>query len=322
MSTKKTSRAKAFDRSKRARGYFRVAAYLFVVALAMCAVSIRSARAEVGEQALAIGRQLSTLANTTQAETTRVLVNGQAVLVGSAVSADAPTAVLDRFETHCRANLAQTPESWRSALTAENETPSEKAALFDTGVLRSGTDDGVILCFTKTSQSTATVKEALDIFARTGDLAALGAVRLAYVKPTAHGGTHVLTVWTEEGFDVRKLMFEEGKDVGGEDFAEIPRLPSSTRMMATRVDGAPYGVNVYVTPASSNDVTSFYDHAMETAGWTVLDPAMDAETGGAGRAYERDGMVLTMHVLTEEGRTFIALGFAGVAARDKSAAVN
>jgi hypothetical protein len=311
MKTKTTTKV---ERMKKARGYLRVAAYLGVLALVLCAVSIRSARAEVAEQALAMGRQMAMLAGA-EGETTRVLVNGQAVLVGSTVSSDATSLVLDRFEDHCKKNLAQTSDSWRSALTKRDREsePQSEASAFETGVLRTGTDDGIIVCFTRTPGSKASVQEALDSFGRTGDLNAFGALRFAYAKPTSNGQTHVLTVWTEEGFDFRKIMFEEGKDVAGEDFAEVPRLPSSTRMMATRIDGAPYGMNVYVTPMPIADVTAFYDHAMSEAGWGVLDPHLEE---GAGRSYERDGIVLTMHVSNEDGKTFVGLGLAGVAARD------
>ena len=92
-------------------------------------------------------------------------------------------------------------------------------------------------------------------------------------------------------------------------------------MMATRVDGAPYGMNVYVTAMPVGDVTAFYDHAMSEAGWGVLDPHIEEKTGGAGRSYERDGIVLTMHVTSEGGKTFAALGLAGVAERDEQSSL-
>ena len=308
------------ERMKKARGCLRVAAYFAVLALAMCAVSIRSARAEVAEQALAMGRQIAMLAGA-EGEATRVLINGQGVVVGSSVSPDATSAVLDRFEEHCRKNLAQTSESWRDALVKDAPSEESDASYLETGVLRSGTDDGIVVCFTRTPDSKATVKEALDSFGRTGDLNAFGALRFAYAKPTSRGQTHVLTVWTEEGFDFRKIMFEEGKDVAGDDFAEVPRLPESTRMMATRIDGAPYGMNVYVTSMPVGDVTAFYDRAMSEAGWGVLDPHLEQQTGGSGRSYERDGIVLTMHVSSESGKTFVALGLAGVPERGEQSSV-
>jgi hypothetical protein len=125
-------------------------------------------------------------------------------------------------------------------------------------------------------------------------------------------------MWTDEHFDFTKLIFDEAKgDVSGEDFPEIPRLPNSTRVISTRLDGAPYGVNAYVssstTPAAA---VEFFDGALEQEGWLKIDPRLEKELGGAARSYERDGVVLTIFAFAEEGKTFTTLGLAGVAQHD------
>jgi hypothetical protein len=251
-------------------------------------------------------------------EATRVLINGQAVIVGSSVSDDPASVVLDRFEDHCRKNLAQSAESWRDALAAKDapkSAPPVEPSYFETGVLRSGHDDGMVVCFNRTAESKPTAREALEAFAKTGNLSAFGALRYVYVKPRGVHGSHVLTMWTDEHFDFTKLIFDEAKgDVRGEDFPEIPRPPSSTRVISTRLDGAPYGINAYVssstTPAAAIE---FFDGALEHEGWLKIDPQREKELGGVARSYERDGVVLTIFAFAEEGKTFTTLGLAGIA---------
>ena len=52
-------------------------------------------------------------------------------------------------------------------------------------MLRAGTrDEGTVMCFVKSGSSKASAKDALESFARTGELGGFGQLRYAYVKNT------------------------------------------------------------------------------------------------------------------------------------------
>ena len=94
-------------------------------------------------------------------------------------------------------------------------------------------------------------------------------------------------------------------------------------MLATRVEGTPFGINAYRGKAEPATVIAFYDDAMTKKGWFALDPEIEDEGGESGkqahqttgRLYEKDGVVLTIASRIDEGATFTHLGLAGVSAK-------
>lgn len=317
----------AVEKRKKLKGQLRLLGYVCFLGVACAGLSVRAARAEVADQSLAFGRQLSNLTNTQQVDTQRISMNGQSMFVGSTLGHDSVTATLDRFEQYCRRNSAQSPEEWKKLADKSPEQSTEGNSFFKTGLMRSGTDnEGTIMCFVRSSESKTTVGEAFSTFSDTGELGAIGQLRYAYAKKTKKGNTHVLTGWTTDKFNLKDMMpSDDGKDVPGSDFSEIPRPKDAQRILATRVEGTPFGVNVYKTTGAPTEVAKYYDETLIKQGWVAIDAELDKkadepkERAAVGHLYEKDGVVLTMASHLESGSTYATLGLAGVQLTDKSA---
>jgi hypothetical protein len=212
---KSTTRTK---RAEHTRGMARMFAFFSVLGVMCALTSVRFARAEVLDQSLVIGRQMTELARSSKNEISHVVLNGQSLMFANQLSKDSPEQVLQRYEKLCRDEAAQ-----------HDDAPA---------LLRADTQDrneGSVMCFLKSGASKPTLKEALDAFARTGDMGALGQLRYAYVKKTAQGNTSVLAAWTREKFDLKEMMPEDG-DAPGQDFAELraPRARGGSSRCASK----------------------------------------------------------------------------------------
>lgn len=300
--------ARTRAKKKHVAGLVRVAAYLGVVTAGFGACSIRAARAEFEGQTVAIGRQMIGLANATSHDAQQLTLNGQSMFLGSSLATDSVRAVLDRYEAHCKGAPGA---RWENGKAPDGVAD---APLFASGVVRGGNDDeGTVVCFVRGAETRANALEALRAFGETGQLGAFGKLRYAYAKRTERGHTVVLTAWTDAHFDVAQLAPEEGKDVPGTDFPDVPRPPDGHRVLATRLEGTPYGMNVYRSALGPAQVLAFYDGTMTERGFRAFDPELDAtKHGGTGRLYEKDGVVLTVGTHAENGHTFVSVGLAGV----------
>lgn len=313
------------EKKRHLKGLLRAGVYLGALGLVFGAIQVRSARAEVKNRTVEMGRQMLQLANATQHDVNKIILNGQPLFVGSSLASDSPKDVLDRYEDYCQKNLAQPAESWREVATKtrKTEAQAENGMLSGAGVLRAGTsDEGTVVCFTKGADSKPSTREALTTFADTGELGVLGGLRYVYVKTSAQGKTTVLTAWTDDKFNLARLMPEEGKDCGGSDFADLPRPQSSQRVLSAIVDGTPFGMNLYRGGESPEKVVEYLDGEMHKRGWYMLDPELsknvqhDAATPPVGRLYEKDGVVLTVAASRDEYGVMTGLGLAGVVAND------
>lgn len=334
-------------KAKHLRGMMRVAALLSCTTLACGLISVRYARAEFQDQTLVFGKQMLDLARASNHEVTEIVFNGQSMHVGSSVTVDAPAQVLRRYEEYCKTNRAQgdddfsaleeelasaTPEtkeatraklaevaSAMSEVGAAPEATDHGEAIAKAGFVRAGgKDNGAVTCFVKGPKTKSTMSEAFEAFMTTGELGAFGELRYAYASRGPSGKTLVLTAWTDSKFNLRDMVPEDGEDAPGEDFAEIPRVPSSVRVMSAKAANMPYGVNVYRTPKSPSETLAFYDAEMTKAGWFMYDPEMtEAEHEAVGRAYMKDAVVVTMGASVQSDGSYIALGLSGVAADDK-----
>jgi hypothetical protein len=286
------------------RGLARAGAYLLFTTLCASAWSIKAARAEMKEQTLSLGRSMAAIANATNHDVTPLRLNGERMLIASSVTGDGPGAVLDRYEEQCK--KSDGASGWKELPKMDEAT----APFGDNGLMRAGGDDeGSVICFVRGEQTRATVREAFESFARTGELGHLGKLRYVYAKKNpVSGRTLVLTAWTEDSFNVFDLMPEDGKDVRGDDFEELPRPRDSSRALAVRAEGLPYALNVYKTSAPPRTVLADYDTEMAQRGFRGFDPE-DPEAPG--RTYVKDGVVLTVAAHVEAGATFVALGLSG-----------
>lgn len=306
------------EKRKKRRGLLRAAAYLTVLSGVFSLIQIRQARAEVGDRTVEIGRQMMSLANSTQHDVNKLKLNGQSLFIGSSVSKDDVKGVLDRYEALCEKSRAQPVDEWRALAEKSGEESAKKGNVGAGGIVRSGDDsEGAVICFTKTSASKPTFSEAVHTFAQTGELGALGAVRYVYAHKSAKGNTVVLTAWTDEQFNLKSFMGEKGKDCAGEDFEGLPRPNGSTRVISGRVEDTPFGVNVYRSKNTPTDIANMYDAQLMHDGWVGLDPELEKmEPNDArhpvGRIYEKDGVVLTLASHLEPDSTYTSMGLAGV----------
>lgn len=307
-------------KKKHIRGMARVATYFAVLGAVSAVFSVRAARAQVAQEGLELGRELSqrmrTLVGPGSQELQKLKVNGQPIWVASSVSKDPAKDVLDRFARLCAQNLAQSPKEWAGLGDAPGVLPDAKLSP-DEGVVRAGTDaDGMVMCFVKGKDSKPKLSEAVKAFAETGNLSALGELRYAYASTAPNGRTSVLAAWTHESFSVKDLAVPEGVDAPGEDFPDFPRPPASWRMLSASSEGTGHGVNVYRTKASPDAVVSLYETEMKKLGWGGGDVPFDASDVSRaekrGLVFAKDGSLLTVGVRQEDGHTFVAVGYAGM----------
>jgi hypothetical protein len=304
------------EKRKKRRGLLRAAAYLAALSGVFSLVQVRQARAEVGDRTVEVGRQMMVLANATQHDVNKLVLNGQSMFMGSSLSVDNVAAVLDRYESTCQKNRAQSGDEWKKLLEQSAAPADRKAGTGNGGIVRSGDDtEGAVICFTKTGASKATFSEAVHTFAQTGELGALGAVRYVYARKSEKGNTVVLTAWTDEQFNLKSFMGDKTKDCAGEDFAGLPRPKDSIRVISGRVAETPFGVNIYRSKNTPGEVASAFDATLTKDGWAAIDPELEKMDANdkhhpVGRIYEKDGVVLSMASHLEPDSTFTTMGLA------------
>jgi hypothetical protein len=300
------------------RGLARACGYLSVTAIVFSAWSVKSARAEMKEQTVTLGRQMIELARASNHSVTPITFNGQKMYLASSVSEDSPKTILDRYEAHCKANPGQPAAGWKDVEKQAGGKVENAPVVATTGLMRAGDDvEGTVVCFVRGEETKPTAAEAFKAFAETGELGALGKLRYAYAKKTRTGHTLLLTAWTEEKFNLVEMMPEEGKDAPGQDFPELPRVPNGNRALSAYADGMPYGLNIYKTTDAPSKVLAYYDSEMVLRGFRGFDPEMDeVKDGGLGRTYVKDGVVLTVATRVQPEGNFVALGLSGVSPDD------
>jgi hypothetical protein len=313
---------KTVDRHKHRKGMLRAVAYGTVFGIVCACVSVRFARAEVIDNSIIVGRQMTELAQSSKTQALKVVMNGQEMIFASQGSHDSPEAILDRYEKLCKDNAAQSTDEWKD-LAAKAPGGARGKDLAETGgTMRGGSrEEGTVMCFVKSSSSKTKIGEALATFQATGDMGAIGQLRYAYVRKTKNGGTHVLTMWTLDKFNVREMLPEEG-DAPGDDFPELPRPEGSRRLFAIKIVGAPYGLNVYESEQEPVALANGYDQRLTEKGRFAIDIEGQQKRdnrmldGVTGRVYEKDGILMTIVSHVENKKTVTGFGIAGVPERD------
>jgi hypothetical protein len=306
------------------KGLFRAGLYVAFVGCVFGAIQIRTARAEVKDRTLELGREMYQLAHATSHDVNKISFNGQPIWLGTSMSKDSAKTILQRYEALCSQNRAQSADEWQKL--GEKADASMDKKFLSTGMVRSGDDnEGALVCFTKTSSSKATLREAVETFGKTGDLGAFGSLRYVYVKTTDSGRTHVLTAWTDDRFNIQSMLPQEGVDSPGNELGDVPRPPGTVRVVTARLEGTPYGVNTYEGTDGPDKVIGWYDQEMRKAGWQAFDPEIEINKDNVDRErpvkvhlYEKGGVVLTIASRPngDDGKTTTGLGLAGVSDLD------
>ncbi len=248
------------------------------------------ARARTSEALVHVGRHLAGLEDLTDGAHT-VRINGQPMRFSSTTTDLSVENVLDRFAEHC---VSKSPLVADLA-TAGLAPPKRDAAAYgvlrrDMGDLGHNGNDGMVACLATPAHGES-LAVALTRFADTLQLAEVGELRYAYAREKTDGSTHVMTVWTYDGFDFDALLPPPGQDAPGFDPPGAPRPAGSVRLLSAEIAGTPHGVWVYDVPAAApNEVAQSQDAAMQRAGWQRVPATNRSLEGGAvaARVYAGD----------------------------------
>jgi len=101
----------------------------------------------------------------------------------------------------------------------------------------------------------------------TGKIGEAGHFRYLYYERNESGGTRYLTVWTDDKFDLTKLLPSGNEDVPGRDIEDVPRYPGSVRVLSGDERGRAAQMAVYSGPGSAETAALFYYARMRTLGW-------------------------------------------------------
>jgi hypothetical protein len=298
------------ESGRRFKGLMRLGAYALFAGACITGFTLHQAKADVAKSSMSFGRELAPLMADMDGDAHHMKVNGQDLFMNVAETDLSISAVLDRYEAHCRANKGALGSLWKDIPKLQGDVEKDKA-LGDAGrwgvVRREDRREGVIMCLVKGNGTPPTFSEAAQAFVQTKDLGALGKLRYAYVKRSSNGKGHrVLTVWTEDSFNFDKLVPADGSEPGGSDPQGIPRPPEATRLLSANIESTPFGVYVYRAKQTPEAVGQFYDKLFYDQGWLVFSPEVE---GGTTKGFFKDGVVVTMGaVRDEDGSTLVSLG--------------
>jgi hypothetical protein len=244
----------------------RAAFCLFIVVAILVAGCLRSAHAHLGESLLGFGDQLAKWQGVKALSGRRQLnVNGLALgLMTLSTDLDV-THVLDRFQDLCRkrGGLA-VPASLAKKL-------GSGARAFDGSFRQESAAQGVLACLDSDHPLTLSeLGERLTRLRDTGDLAALGDLR--YVLARRSGDTTTLLVFWTEGSAPLFSLFPKTGDALGRDPKDLPRPPTSQRMLSAAEQGAaPYSLTLYrVANQTPEQLRQWYRRELENSGWRVV----------------------------------------------------
>ena len=284
----------------------RVGCYGSALSLVVGAVTLHNARAAYREQSLELGQDLMPLASLFD-ETHTFTMNGQKVHVSTSRSEDSLGRVLDRVEENCRENGDEGAAVLHDMPTVDDVKDHKVDVL---PILRhENPKSGVVICFVHGEKMAGpTLNERLQAFVETGDMGKVGKVRYVYAALGKHG-TSVITVWTDDTFDVMALVPADGVDAKGEDPRDIPRPASTTRFVTVGDDKGGLRSYGYVSHDAPAKVTADYDLAMKQQGWKLVHASQDDKDGARSLAYARDGKQAFVSVRVLPGsKTGIFLG--------------
>ena len=310
---------------KKLKGVLRVA--LFLACVNVLATALYLPRARAAAEKFAVSRGLAVLRQLgpqVEGSEQAMSINGQRMYLASRVTPLPLDQVLGLFEHSCQVNsgglsqeLGQLPTAIQGvAIPAQWRDPSRWFTLRE-----EDGDAGQVTCFVRQNSPGGLrgLIARLATFARSGDLAELGDAR--YVVAQRDRGsnlTHVLALWTEGHFNVLS-MFPASGDAPGADSTEVPRPPSSVRVLSAEAPDRPYALRMYDSSLGASEILSSYSQQMQSRGWARLDLPRTGEIdlGQSTRTFTKAGraVIVVVNTTPEEksGVNLIELGNAGFA---------
>lgn len=270
-------------RATRRGSILRVMAYFAVLVLVTLGFAVHTARAEMGQTALELGREMLPLSDVLR-EPHRINVNGERAWMSIAPTPYSVKDVLDRFETLCHKEGVKGTWTGAESLPPNAVDPGS----FEFSVIRQEQKgEGVVLCFVKGEGTPDGMLARVTKFRQTGDFAALGKVRYAFASSTK-SGTMVASLWTDGSLNIKKMAGIGVQGEPGTDNPDLPRPIDARRILSAGIDGTEYATRTYVSTASPADVTQKYEDEMIQRGWMRINPDPN-NPDNMNRGYLKDG---------------------------------
>lgn len=287
----------------------RVVTYFMFVGGAIAGVAMHEAKADMTEQGFVLGRELHHVADLLD-HTYELNINGQTAYIARNETTLSMNEILDRYETVCKENPGIVAEAWKSLpqgaqrLTGDKDHPGLVGQF---GIVRKdGAHEGMVACLAKSDRAIGSAQEGLDRFTKTGELSYIGKLRYAYVTgPSMSGRYEVTTIWTENNFNVNSIMVPDTGDAPGTDSPTVGRPAESRRLFAANITGAPYGLRMYESTATRENVYARYDSTLTSQDWQVLSIGDDAHV------YVKGGVETIVQAIPDKGKTFVTVSELG-----------
>jgi hypothetical protein len=255
-------------------GLARVSAYSLLILGVLLGYGMHSARGAIGERSLALGRELDGMRDLL-GHTKAVTLNGQRMMVSTAVVPLSVSAALDQFEGLCRRGpngLAQAVDQIPGARTAGAQIPLARRL----GILRhDDARDGIVACLVHRGDRPLELTELVDGLTRTMDIGLLGDFFFVYARGSSSGDkpqTHLITSWTHGSFQP-SAMFPPTGDAPGSDSGLAARPTSARRVLSGVAVDAPYALRVYETNEPPGSALTKFDASMAQHGWLRMQQA-------------------------------------------------
>jgi len=268
----------------------RVGALLFVLFGGVFLFVSHRAKADIHEVMLGFGAQMMRYDGADhQGAPRQIFMNGERMLLATASTAHSLSAVLDYYERRCMArDGALEQELLRvSGATLPGVAPVDER-LIDTTIRHDTGGRGYVACLDmgEGAISITELSERMTAFADNGNLGEVGHLRYVYVTDEITT-RHVVTFWTEDSFNIAKMLPKTG-DAPGRDIDALPRPAGSRRMLSAWEDGQPQSLTVYVAATQGEAaLETFYRAELPRRGWSVQVPR-ESSAGSPQRPPELD----------------------------------
>jgi hypothetical protein len=268
------------------RALLRLTLYLGFLAVCSAAYLAHSVHAELGEQALSIGRELDRAPRQLPGTTT-LRVNGQEMSLNSSVIGQPVDEVVDRFIKLCGKSSGGMRQDLAAAIASGAKLPNSE----EFGMFRSerGQRDATAACVARGgSGGMKALVSDLGRALESGDLGALGQFRYVYARKARHGsGTHVISIWSHGSLKLAQ-MFPDRGDVTGSDLVEGARPPASVRVLSAEGVNNTYQAVFYESREPVASALDGYGRALEQKGYKpMLDEAALSSLPVSVRVYRR-----------------------------------
>ncbi len=266
---------------------------------------LRAVHAQVDETLLSLGSRALSFPGAPDEEPRTVEVNGVRVSLRTQLLEAPLEDVLSHYEGACGGSDAHTSQAGFLASLATRARRTSR--------------DGYVACIELLSQDVPSLIRRVSSFAKSWDLADIGLPRYAYarrVDDTPRGPTHVVTIWSDESLDLRRLLPQGQGDAPGEDPKDLDRPAQSQRLLSAREPSDPSAVYVYrVKGCSAAELEGAHRRMLSRRGWRIIErhPGESVAIDGARLlSAEKDSRLATAIIHREQPESlFLTLLMSG-----------